>query len=69
MAEAVIKVEGMSCGGCVNTVGRVLKSLPGVEAVQVLLEAAEARVKFDDARISVQALRSAIEEAGFDTPD
>lgn len=68
MVEVVIRVEGMSCGACVNNVTRVLQALPGVDAVQVSLEAAEARVRFDEARTTEQALRNAIGDAGFDTP-
>jgi copper chaperone len=68
MAEVVIRVEGMSCGGCVNSITRALKALPGVDEVQVSLERAEARVHFDAARVTEQALRNAIGDAGFDTP-
>ena len=52
MNEVTIKVEGMSCGGCVNNVTGVLKALAGVE----------------DAQVSVEAMRAAIEDAGFDAP-
>ena len=33
-----IKVEGMSCGGCVRNVTGVLKAQPGVREVDVSLE-------------------------------
>jgi copper chaperone len=66
MQETVIKVGGMSCQGCVSNVTGVLQALPGVSAVDVSLEAGEARVRHDPAQSDVAALRSAIEDAGFD---
>lgn len=68
MAEVVIKVEGMSCGGCVRNVTAVLKALPGVDDATVSLEQGSARVSFDPAKTEVNALRQAVEDAGFDSP-
>ncbi len=68
MTEVTIKVEGMSCGGCVRNVTGVLKALPGVEDATVSLDAAEARVRYDPAQLSVAALREAVEATGFDSP-
>ena len=66
MQEIVIGVGGMSCQGCVKNVTGVLQALPGVAAVDVSLEAGEARVRHDPAQSDVAALKSAIEDAGFD---
>lgn len=66
MENVVIKVGGMSCGGCVKNVTGVLSALPGVEWAEVFLEAGEARVSFDPARVGIERLRQAIEDAGFD---
>jgi copper chaperone len=68
MNEVTIKVEGMSCGGCVKNVTGVLKALPGVADAEVSLERASARVRFDPAAVTVEALRAAVEDAGFDSP-
>lgn len=68
MSEVTIRVEGMSCGGCVKNVTGVLKGLAGVEDAQVSLEQCCATVRFDPAQISVEALRAAVEDAGFDSP-
>lgn len=56
----------MSCQGCVNNIVSVLSAQPGVSAVEVSLEAAEARVAFDPDVIGRDALCAAIEDAGFD---
>ena len=66
MEAIVIKVGGMSCQGCVKNITGVLSVLPGVSAAEVSLEAAEARVSFDAAAVSREALVEAIEDAGFD---
>ena len=66
MLETTIKVGGMSCQGCVRNVTGVLQALPGVAAVDVSLEAGEARVRHDPAQSDVAALKSAIEDAGVD---
>ena len=64
--EIEIRIEGMSCGGCVAGVTRKLQAQPGVEEVQVTLQPGSARIRFDPAQTSQSALESAIEEAGFD---
>ena len=68
MNEVTIKVEGMSCGGCVKNVTGVLKALPGVADAQVSLAEASETVRYDTAKVSVEALREAVENAGFDSP-
>lgn len=65
MDEVTIKISGMHCGGCVGSITRVLQALDGVGRVAVSLEAGEARVGYDAARVSVPALCEAIEDAGF----
>ena len=39
---------------------------PGVSDAAVDLAAAQARVRFDPARVTVEALRQAVEAAGFE---
>ncbi len=64
--EGTMKVEGMTCGGCVASATRVRKAIDGAEQVDVKLDAAQARVTYDPARTGVPALRKAIEDAGYD---
>lgn len=68
MDEVTIKVQGMTCGGCVRSVTGVLKALPGVADAEVSLEAAQAQVRFDPEKVTVDAMRAAVEGAGFDAP-
>ncbi|HEX7812893.1 MAG TPA: heavy-metal-associated domain-containing protein [Burkholderiales bacterium] len=67
METAVVKVDGMSCGGCVRSVTSVLKALPGVAAAEVSLEKGEATVSFDPALATLAQLKGAIEHAGYET--
>jgi copper chaperone len=66
MQTVTIKVRGMTCGGCVASVTRVLKAVSGVSDVAVTLRPGEAMVAFDPAKTTVPALQTAIKDAGYD---
>jgi copper chaperone len=66
MKTTVLKINGMTCQGCVASVTRVLKSVDGVSAAKVSLEENQARVDFDDSKVSVIALKNAIQDAGYE---
>jgi copper chaperone len=65
MSEVILSVTGMSCGGCVDSVQKVLTALPGVQSVEVTLTPPQARVVYDAARVDRTALVQAIVDAGF----
>ncbi|MCX7179235.1 MAG: heavy-metal-associated domain-containing protein [Proteobacteria bacterium] len=67
METTVVKVAGMSCGGCVKSVTKVLLELPGVSSAEVSLERGEAVVGHDLDKVARQDLQRAIEAAGFET--
>ena len=66
MESITMKVQGMTCGGCVASVERVLRELDGVQKVDVSLEKGEASIAFDAARVQQEDLRAAVEDAGYD---
>ena len=66
METVAMKVQGMTCNGCVASVSRVLKGTPGVEDAEVTLTPGRAKVTFDPAKTSPAALKTAIEDAGYD---
>ncbi|MCC7311943.1 MAG: heavy-metal-associated domain-containing protein [Sulfuritalea sp.] len=66
METTTIKVDGMSCGGCVKSVTGVLTALDGVASADVSLERKQAVVEFDAAKVTRDQLKAAIEDAGFD---
>ena len=53
MTTVTLKVEGMSCGGCVASVTRVLTALPGVSDATVSLQGGTAQVSFEIGRAHV----------------
>jgi len=65
MNEIILSVTGMTCGGCVNSVNKVLTALPGVQSVEVTLTPGQARVAYDPAKLDRAAMVQAIVDAGF----
>ena len=61
--ETTFTISGMSCSGCVNSVTRVLRNVPGVEPLHV--EVGQARVRIDPALGSAESARKAIERLGY----
>ena len=66
MENATLNVTGMTCQGCVASVTRVLKAVPGVSAVVVTLQPGTATVVYDATRTTLPVLKAAIEDAGYD---
>jgi copper chaperone len=66
MEKATIKVDGMSCEHCVKAVTEAAGELPGVGGVKVSLEAGTAEVGYDPAKVSLDAIKAAIEDQGYD---
>jgi copper chaperone len=60
-----LKIEGMTCGGCVKSVTRVLTGVAGVASADVSLEEGRARVTFDPGKAGIDALKQVIERAGY----
>jgi copper chaperone CopZ len=63
MKEAQFAIDGMTCGGCVAAVRNVLTRQPGVADVKV--EVGSASLSYDEAKVSLETLFSAVERAGF----
>ncbi|HEY4328988.1 MAG TPA: heavy-metal-associated domain-containing protein [Phycisphaerae bacterium] len=64
MKTVEIKIDGMSCGGCVNSVTMALSKVPGVTTQKV--EIGRARVQVNEPDGNAEAAVAAIEKAGFD---
>ena len=62
-SDKTFTISGMSCGGCVNSLTRVLKTVPGIEPLKI--EVGMARLRLDADRVTTQAVRDAVERAGF----
>jgi len=66
MTEKTIKIEGMSCGGCVAGVASALERV-GVTKHEV--EVGRATIEYDEAEISTAEIIEAIQDAGFDVAE
>ena len=67
MHESVtMTVDGMHCERCVHSVESVLRALPGVLSVEVTLASGRVDITHDAQQCRVDAMRAAIEQAGFD---
>ncbi|MDE0330891.1 MAG: heavy-metal-associated domain-containing protein [Nitrospinae bacterium] len=66
MAKMEIVVGGMSCEMCQSAVQEVLSDVEGVTEAAVDLEGGRATVVFDEGVTNLDALRAAVEDAGFD---
>jgi copper chaperone CopZ len=63
MSEKTFSISGMSCGGCVTSLTRVLKSVPGIEPIKI--EVGKARLRLDE-RVSSETVKEAVSRAGFE---
>ncbi len=63
-----VPVCGMDCAECAAHVERAIASLPGVEAVTVLLAAEKAIIRGDPSRLTPEVVRAAVEAAGYQVP-
>ena len=63
MQETIIKIEGMSCGHCKAAVEKALRAVAGVETAVVDLEKKQAVVTGNAA---MEAMREAVEDAGYE---
>lgn len=66
MERIELKVEGMTCGGCVKSIQNALGEQQGVSEATADLDSKTVAVEFDEAVIQAAAIKDAIEAAGFD---
>ncbi len=65
MEKATFTVNGMSCGHCVMAVTKALKGVDGVSDASVDLGAKRATVLFDPTKVSLDALKEVVRDAGY----
>ena len=66
MQQAVLRVEGMSCNHCKQAVETAVQKLTGLTKAEVDLAAKTLKVEFDGEKTSMQEIRHAVEETGFE---
>src|SRR5262245_19289355 len=68
MSTIELPILGMHCQGCVDTITRAARSVPGVHNVQVSLEEGRAIIEFDENSISREDLIATVRSAGYEVP-
>ncbi|NXY04633.1 ATP7B ATPase, partial [Pteruthius melanotis] len=63
---AVIKIDGMTCNSCVQSIERAVSQRQGVQRAAVSLAGGTGTIHYDPAVTSGEELRAAIEDMGFD---
>lgn len=63
MTEITYTVTGMTCGHCAAAVTEEVSAVPGVEEVEVSVEAGTVVVR--GAGVSEERVRAALDEAGY----
>lgn len=64
MSTTTISVEGMTCGGCANSVRAELSLVPGVTDVGIDLSAGTVTIA-SGTPVDAADIRAAVEEAGY----
>ena len=63
--RTAIKIGGMHCAGCVNSIQKYVSDLKGVSKCEVNLAAEKAILEFDPSLVNLPTIEKAIEEAGY----
>lgn len=63
--RTAIKIGGMHCAGCVNSIQKYVTELKGVKKCEVNLAAEKAVLEFDPSSVDLVTIEKAIEEAGY----
>lgn len=63
--EITLEIGGMHCVMCAAAVERALKKLPGVESASVSYASESAVISYDDAKVTVPAMKKCVKKAGY----
>jgi len=64
-----LKIEGMHCAGCANSVEGALAEVEGVQSASVNLATEKALVEFDNGSVNDEALSKAVRDVGYDVKE
>lgn len=65
LRKTTIPVEGMTCNACVASVKKALKSMDGMEKVEVSLENRQVTFSYEADKVTPAQVRQAIDEIGY----
>ncbi|MCD9020908.1 copper chaperone CopZ [Cohnella silvisoli] len=64
MSNITLNVQGMTCGHCVNSVEGAVQNLGA--AAKVDLPNGSVTIDYDETKVSLEAIKEAIEDQGYD---
>jgi Cu+-exporting ATPase len=65
MVTKSLKIEGMTCASCAKAVERATRKLQGVTEANVNLATEKLNISFDEGKLSVVDIQTAVEKAGY----
>jgi copper chaperone len=66
MNQVTLRVKGMSCQHCVNSIEGSVKKLTGVSKVKVNLQESQVFVEFHSQEVKLDQIREMIVSQGYD---
>ena len=66
MTKESLKVEGMTCQHCVQTITDALEKIAGINKVAVYIDKKEVQVDYNDEKTNLQEISDKIFEVGFE---
>jgi len=66
MTQATLKVEGMTCNHCVETITSSLENSSGVLGLIIDLDKKEVKLNYDENHIKLDKITSEISALGFE---
>lgn len=66
MASVRLSVSGMTCNHCKAKVEKALRGLSGVYGVSVDIADGSAEIDFDDRRVDIEDLITAVRSSGYE---
>jgi Cu+-exporting ATPase len=65
MDTTTLKLQGMSCAACANSIEKAIQSVPGVVECSVNFGVEQATVKYNSRQISLKEIQQAVADAGY----
>lgn len=65
MKTSILKIEGMNCEACANTIKGLVEKEPGVRMATVSFAEGQARVLYDPETVTEDRLVATVQKPGF----
>lgn len=62
---AILRAQGMTCGGCASRIEQALKGTKGVTSVQVNVDAGQVVVGYDSNQVNPEAIAERVTGSGY----